>query len=200
MSSIAIIGAGGVGRALGAGMRRVGHDVTFGVRSPDDARHADLHARAMPREAAAGAEAVVLAVPAPAVADTIAALGLAAGTTLVDATNAVGAPVPDGHPTMGALTASHAPAGVAVVKAFNTIGAEHLDGGAIDGRAAFLPIGGDAPGVDLVHSIAASMGFDAVVLGGRETFTLIEAHAALWIHLAFGGGWGRSFGFTVVGR
>src|SRR3979490_1765 len=40
---IAIIGAGNVGRALG-GAWRTDHDITYGVRSPDDAKYADLDA------------------------------------------------------------------------------------------------------------------------------------------------------------
>jgi hypothetical protein len=39
---IAIIGAGNVGRPLGAGPPNGGHDVMFGVRYPDDPEHAFL--------------------------------------------------------------------------------------------------------------------------------------------------------------
>jgi len=40
---IAIIGAGNLGRALG-GAWRTDHHITYGVRSPDDAKYADLDA------------------------------------------------------------------------------------------------------------------------------------------------------------
>ncbi|MEM9606371.1 MAG: NAD(P)-binding domain-containing protein [Actinomycetota bacterium] len=200
MTRVAIIGAGSVGRALGSGLAAAGHDVVYGVRDPADERHADLDSATTPPEAAAGRDAVIVAVPAGAVAATVASLALAPGQVLVDATNAVGAPVPDGHDTMGDLTAAFAPAGVAVVKAFNTIGAEHLGGHEIGGRSVFLPICGDEAGIEIVRPLATSLGFDVVSVGGREQFGLVEAHAALWIRLAFGCGWGRSFGFGVLGR
>jgi predicted dinucleotide-binding enzyme len=200
MQTVAVIGAGPVGRAVGQGLVRAGHHVVYGVRTPDDAKHADLAERATPADAAGAADVVVLAVPAVGVIEAVPQLGLRAGQVLVDATNAVGVPVPEGHATMADLVASLAPDGVAVVKAFNTIGAEHLDGSELEGRPVFLPIGGDADGIAVVLPLAEAMGFDAVALGDRDTFPLLEAHAALWIRLAFGCEWGRSFGFTVAGR
>ena len=118
--NIAIIGSGNVGRAIGAGLSRTGHDVTFGVRTPDDERHADLDRVATRAAAVDGADIVVLAVPADAVADTVPALGLRDGQIVADV----------------------APEGIALVKAFNTIGFEHMATGEIDGAAVFLPIAG----------------------------------------------------------
>lgn len=198
--NIAIIGSGNVGRAIGAGLSRIGHEVTFGVREPGDERHADLHQTATREDAVGSADIVVLAVPADAVSDTVPALGLRAGQIVVDATNAVGRPVPDGHATMAELVAALAPEGVALVKAFNTIGFEHMSTGEIDGAAVFLPVAGDDEAAATVAELAAEIGFDSVVIGGREHFGTLEAHAQLWIRLAFGVGWGRSFGFTAHGR
>jgi predicted dinucleotide-binding enzyme len=199
VSTIAVIGAGSVGRALGRGLARLGHAVTFGVRDPADARHRDLASTATLRDAARHADLVVLAVPAPAVPAALADLDLRAGQVLVDATNAVGQPVPDGHATMGALVASLVADGVEVVKAFDTIGAEHLASGRVAGVPAFLPVAGDPAGVELVVRLATDLGFAAAPLGGRECFGLVEDHARLWIHLAFRCAWGRDFGFAVVG-
>ena len=195
---IAIIGSGNVGRAIGAGLTRTGHDVVFGVRDPSDSRHDDLGATADRSEAVADASIVVLAVPADAAADTIPALGLHAGQIVVDATNAVGAPAPDGHPTMADLVASLLPEDTQLVKAFNTIGFEHMSTGRIDGAAVFLPIAGDDEAAATIAELAAAIGFDSVVVGGRDHFPTVEAHAQLWIRLAFGVGWGRSFGFTAL--
>ena len=195
---IAIIGSGNVGRAIGAGLARTGNDVAFGVRNPDDERHADLEQVATREDAVATAEVVILAVPADAVADTVPTLGLRSDQILVDATNAVGRPVPDGHATMADLVASLAPPDTAIVKAWNTIGFEHMPTGEIDGAALFLPIAGDDEAAATVASLAAAVGFDSVVIGGREHFGTLEAHAQLWIRLAFGVGWGRSFGFTAL--
>lgn len=196
--NIAIIGSGNVGRAIGAGLSRIGHDVTFGVREPGDDRHADLDQVATRKNAVDGADIVVLAVPADAVADTVPTLGLRAGQIVVDATNAVGRPVPDGHTTMADLIATLSPEGIALVKAFNTISFEHMSTGEIDGAALFLPVAGDDEAAAVVAELAADIGFDSVVVGGREHFGTLEAHAQLWIRLAFGVGWGRRFGFTAL--
>lgn len=199
MTAIAVIGAGSVGRALGTAFAGQGHDVVFGVRTPTDERHAALGVRvAPPAEAVRGAAVVVLAVPADAVPGTVPALGLLPGQVVVDATNAVRIPVPLGHPTMGDLVASLVDPGVAVVKAFNTVGAEHLGAGRTSKGPVFLPIAGDDEGVGTVATLAGELGHEVVVIGGRERFGMLEEHARLWIHLAFGCGWGRAFAFTVA--
>lgn len=198
---IAVVGAGAVGRALGGGLIRLdGVTVTYGVRDPDDARHTGLGKVTTQADACAEADLVVLAIPAAAVTDVVPTLGLTAGQHVVDATNAVRMPVPGGHASMGALVASLLPSGVSMAKAFNTIGAEHLGGGRVGDDPLFLPIAGDDTTVEIVLPLAEALGFDAVSLGGREAFGLVEDHARLWIQLAFACGWGRGFGFAVRGR
>ena len=179
---VGIIGAGSVGRSLGRGLTAAGHSVAFGVRDTGDPRYADL---------AAGGQLADLA-------GAVAAMSLRAGQVLADATNAVRTPVPDGHDTLGSYVASLLPDGVAFVKAFDTIGAEHFDGRLAGTSGTFLPIAGDAEGTQVVAQLAADLGFEPAVLGGREAVGLVEDHARLWIHLAFAAGWGRSFRFAVV--
>lgn len=198
---IAVIGTGSVGAAVATCVQRIGHHVVVGTRSPDGEAAAALQAGgievASPVEAKAGAEIVVLAVPAPALADVVPSLGLAPGQIVVDATNAVGTPLPEGFDTLGDYVASLAPQ-TSIVKAFNTVGAEFLDGTSPTGDPVFLPIAGDEAGRQLVVDLVTEMGFDVADLGGREHFRLMEDHARLWIHLAFGVGWGRDFAFTVA--
>ena len=195
---ITVVGAGAVGRALGTSLAAQGHDVVFAVREPSDSRYAGLAALAAPADAVVGADVVVLAVPADAATAVVPDLGLASGQAVIDATNAVRMPVPGGFATMGDLVASLVPPGVTVAKAFNTVGAEHLaDGRTTDGRV-FLPIAGDAAALDLAMALASDLGFEAVALGGRERFEMVEDHARLGIHLAVGCGWGRAFAFTVT--
>jgi predicted dinucleotide-binding enzyme len=196
---IAVIGAGSVGRSLATATNALGHDVVVGVRNPDDPRHADLASRATPADAVANADLVVLAVPAATVADALDGLPLASTAVVVDATNAVGAPPPDGFATMGAYTRSLVAPEVPVVKAFNTIGAEHLLTGTVDGTPAFLPIAGDPAGVEVVEALGRDLGFDVVPLGGHDAVPLVEDHARLWIHL-MRTDWGRGFAFGVLGR
>lgn len=198
MGTIAVIGAGSVGRALGHAFTGAGHDVVFGVRDVTDPRHADVGRLADLRGAVAGAGVVVLAVPADSVTDAVPQLGLVSGQVVIDATNSVRAPVPGGFATMGDLVASLVPADVHVAKAFNTVGAEHLGGGRTERGGVFLPIAGDTEATDAAAALATELGYDVVSLGGRERFAMVEDHARLWIHLAFGRGWGRRFAFTVV--
>ena len=198
MVAIAVIGAGSVGKALGQGFAAAGHDVVYGVRDPADPKHQALGRVTTPAGAAAGAAVVVLSVPADAVADAVPALGLRPGQVLVDTTNAVGRPVPQGAPTMGDLVASLVPGGVPVAKGFNTVGAEHLGHGRTEQGGVFLPVAGDPEAVAVVSELATALGYDVAVLGGREQFAMVEDHAKLWIHLAFRCGWGRGFAFTVA--
>src|ERR671935_102980 len=128
---IAIIGAGNLGGALGRRWAAAGHDVTFGVREdggvkgglPAGARTASVEG------AAAGAEVVVLAVPAGAVADAVAAAGPLGGKVVVDATNPIGpgltlAAGPNGE-SAAERTQALVP-GAKVVKAFNQTGANNV--------------------------------------------------------------------------
>jgi predicted dinucleotide-binding enzyme len=196
---IAIVGAGSVGTALAEACRRLGHDVAVGVRDPDDPKHADVDGRTTTAAAVAGADLVVLAVPAGAVPDALDGLPLAAPTVVVDATNAVAGPVPGGAPTVAAYVRSVLDPGIPLVKAFNTIGAEHMVSGTVDGHPAFMPVAGDDGGVDVVVDLARAIGFDAVALGGIDAVPMVEGHARLWIHL-MRSGWGRGFGFGVLGQ
>lgn len=201
MSRIAIVGAGSVGRALATGLVRAGHEVVIGVRDPGDAKHHDLSEKlglCVPADAVAGSEVVILAVPVAALAEIVPALGLTPGQVLVDATNAVRTPPPNGFATVGAFVASVAPGGIAVVKAFNTIGAEHLGTGRVGDTPAFLTIAGDDAGRSIVASLGTDLGFDVADLGGPDAIAMVEAFARLWIHLAFNRGWGRDFGFAAI--
>src|SRR3712207_711685 len=89
---IAVIGAGNVGKALATTMVRAGHGVIITASDPDRAAAAaeEIGARAATsnREAVEGAEAVVLAVPYPAVHQALAEIGDAVnGKVLIDVTN-----------------------------------------------------------------------------------------------------------------
>ena len=196
---IAVVGAGSVGSALCEAFRRVGHDVVIGVRDPAGERYADLDGVATPAAAVEGAEVVVLAVPVGALVGVLDALPLRAPAVVVDATNAVGGPPPGGAATVADFVRSRVATDVAVVKAFDTIGAEHMVDGRVGGQPAFLPVAGDDAGIGVVVDLARSIGFDAVPLGGLDAAGLVEDHARLWIHL-MRSGWGRDFGFAVVGE
>ncbi len=202
-NELVIMGAGPVGVALATGMASAGRSVSIAVRDPTDPKHGALveaHSFRRLDDDLSSARMVILAVPAPAVADVIGQLSLRPGQVVVDATNAVRSPLPAGFDTVGAYVRSLLPDGVKFVKAFNTIGAEHLTGAAFDGARAFLPLAGDDDARQEVAELATAMGFDAADLGGTDMIAMVEDHARLWIHLAFSCGWGRGFGFAAVHR
>jgi hypothetical protein len=107
---IAVIGKGNIGGTLGGAFERAGHEVAYGSCSGGLA------------EALAGAEAIVLALPAGAVGDLLADHGSELdGKLVVDATNRVGAPVANA----AAAIRSAAPE-ARYVRAFNTLGWENF--------------------------------------------------------------------------
>ncbi len=200
---IAIIGAGPVGRALASGLKESAQSVGFGVRDPAAAKResaSSIGPVVSIADAVDTARVVILAVPFSALAELAPILPLAGGQVVVDATNAVGTPLPDGFSSVGEFVGSMLPAGVSLVKAFNTIGAEHLGDGRFEGVRSFLPIAGDDEGRHVVTEMAGDLGFEVADLGGREKIAMVEEHARLWIHLAFSCGWGREFGLAVVRR
>lgn len=202
MSRIAVIGAGVVGVNLARRFAELRHDVVFGARDPGSDKVVAALATvegstAAPiQEAVAGADIAVLAVPHGAVDDVLGTVGDPGTTILVDATNSVGAVSSETGPER--ILRSHP--GAVVVKAFNTIGAEAFLDPTAGHHHYFLPISGPEPAASTIRDLAASMGFDALVVGDHDTAELLESHARLWIHLAFRTGLGRDFGFVRVRR
>lgn len=206
--TVAIVGAGNVGGNLARRLAGLGHTVLLGARDPSStsvaATAADVREATVVDLATAGrdADVVVLAVPAAAVWDATGQLladrDVDRPLVVVDASNDVAGL--DGSPYERVVDAAAGRSGVAVVKAFNTIGAEAILDPAIDGRPAFLPVAGPPEAAALVRDLAEAIGFDARVIGDADTVHHLEAHARFWIHLAFRAGFGRGFGFAVVDR
>lgn len=191
---ITLVGAGSVATALAINLIHHGHEVRLAVRPgssrpvPDGARRVDLGPGATE-----GNDLVILAVPFAAAADVVRDLTLPPGTVLVDATNPFGAPVPDGHPHGLSVIAAAAGPDVAVVKAFNVLGAEHMASPVLpDGARPVLPVASDdAAARRVVVELADSLGFHAVDVGGAAAAPLLEDAARYWGLLAFAGGLGR---------
>ncbi len=120
-TKIGIIGNGSVGSALARGLERSGHQV----------RAVGKNAKAI-RETAAWGEVVLLAVPFGAIDDVVRDAGdLLAGKTVVDVTNALDASMnlAVGFTTSGAEELQRKLPNARVVKAFNTVFAQHMDSG-----------------------------------------------------------------------
>jgi predicted dinucleotide-binding enzyme len=194
---IAILGAGRVGRALGAGWAARGHDVVFGVRDPSDPRYAGLGSVEVPGSAARDADLLVLALPWSAVREVLAEVETD-GKIVMDATNPLGSPDPEGR--SGAERVAELAPGAHVVKAFNTVGFETMADTAYPGGTPLMPVAGDDAGAkETVLGLASSLGFEAVDAGPLEAARDLERLAALWIRLARGA-LGRDIAFALLRR
>jgi predicted dinucleotide-binding enzyme len=162
---IGVIGGGRVGSALAETWRDRGHDVAVSTR--------DTVA-----ETAAGADVVVLALPAGAAPDALAAAGSLAGRVLLDATNNL-----SGGPS-GLEIAALAP-GARYVKAFNTVFSTFMHDTPPARPATHLYCGDDEEAKATVARLIEDAGFEPVDLGGAEQTPLLEALARIVIGLAY---------------
>jgi hypothetical protein len=195
--NIGIVGAGNVGRTLGGVWSKSGHAIRYRVRSPSAADETTVG------EAAATADAVILATPWDAVKDAIAACGDLSGKILIDCTNPLLpklAGLAVGTTTSGAEIVASLAAGAKTVKAFNTVGYNIMANPAFgERRATLFYCGDDADAKRKVHALAAECGFDPVDAGPLTQARLLEPFALLWISLAYGG-LGRDIGFSLMRR
>ena len=198
--NVSIIGSGSVGQALARGFTAAGHPVTVGSRAPETVDQVFLSdiggGPAVDRPtAASNGDVVVLAVPGHVVVDLAAELAdELAGKTVVDPTNEY--PEATADEPLAVRVARAAP-DAHVVKAFNTIGAEHMTDPVVGGeRASMFVCGDDEVAVESVRSLAADLGFDPVVTGHLRCVGRLEDLARLWIDLA--GRDGRDIAFKLL--
>lgn len=183
--TVAIIGTGNVGMAIGTEFAGLGHTVIYGSRSPLSLKTMDLVTKtgknasaALPDEAAGRADVVVLAVPGMVTGDVARGLGDLRGKIIIDATNPLKR---DGEVlqfTYGVDTSNgqivqalHPDA--FVVKAFNTIPWQKM----IDpGKPApVMPLAGnDADAKMQVAKWVQAMGIETIDIGGIEHARVTE--------------------------
>ena len=195
--TVAVIGTGNVGMALGTEFAGLDHTVIYGSRSPDSEKTQALvgktrnAAAALPADAAAGADVIVLAVPGMATETVVNALGDLSGKLIIDATNPL---VFAGDPptvTYGTDTslgeivqAAHPEAHV--VKAFNTIGWPLM----IDPPtpAPVIPLAGNnAEAKDKVAGWVHAMGIATVDVGGIYHARVTEHLVVMMLNNRFTG-------------
>ena len=209
-ATIAMVGHGNVGSALGNTLSRAGHDVYYGLREGADEGAArdslGPNAKLVPMsEAIEKAEIIFLAVPGPVATRAVEALGSLQGKILVDCTNPAGwdnGPVwnpPEAGSNAAAISALGSRA--RVVKGFNTFGAEFhrnpaLGSGGIDVQLA----SDDAQAKQRVADVARTAGYNPIDCGPLRNASVLENLAILWIHLAVAGDRGRNFGFVTLDR
>jgi NADPH-dependent F420 reductase len=204
MTTIAIIGTGNVGSAIGSSAAKAGYDVVFTGRDADKARTvaaaAGARTAATAREAVAGAEIVVLAVPHTSVAEIAAEIApVAAGKIVIDPTNPLKADY-SGLSTGSGTSAGEELARLLpeskVVKAFNTVFA----GNAADPRALGFQLDSlfatdDEAAKDAVCGLSGSIGFRPIHVGPLAAARELEAMAWLNIRLQLisNGNWNTAY-------
>jgi predicted dinucleotide-binding enzyme len=63
-----------------------------------------------------------------------------------------------------------------------------------------LMAGDDVDAKAVVHKLAEELGFEAIDAGPLKASRYLEPIAMQWIKLAFSGGLGRKFAFSIVRR
>ena len=162
---IGVLGGGRVGSALVATWVAKGHDVAVSTR--------DTVA-----ETAAGADAILLSVPAAAAPEVIRAAGDLSGVVLIDATNNLSGG-PDG------LELASLARGARVVKAFNTVFATFMHDTPPTRPAALVYCGDDTDAKAVAARLIEEAGFEPVDAGGSELTPQLEAFARLVIGIAY---------------
>jgi 8-hydroxy-5-deazaflavin:NADPH oxidoreductase len=208
-AKIAVIGTGNVGEALGPEFAAQGHTIVYGSREPTRQDVKDLVARtghgassAQPRDAVAGADIVVLAVPGAAAEQVVKSLGDLTGKIIIDPTNRV-ARKPDGWADYDkpADAASNAEAiqaaapGAKVVKAFNTLNVRQMvDPETAGGPITIAIVGDDAAAKATVTGLIKGMGLEPVDLGPLRYAHVLEEMLIVWANAR---GHGAAFNYYL---
>jgi len=202
--NVAIIGSGNVGRALATSISHAGHQVTL---TAGDTRHAESAAAktgvasaTSNREAVAGADVVILAVPTPALDEVLSDLGAYVdGKIVVDATNPVS---PDFLPPTGTSAAEKIQTRLPkahVVKAFNTAFASRQAEPEVNGEPTDGFVAGDNEAAkSTVLDLVGDIGFRPVDAGPLSMAHSLEAMALLGISLQIRNGGTWQSGWRIV--
>lgn len=195
--TIAIIGTGDVGAALGPEFAAQGHTVVYGSRSPDRDDVQELvretgadSAATTPQSAAQQADIVVLAVPGMLVEEIALGLGNLAGKIIIDPTNPlVSTDTGFGHgvaKSNAEIIQSTAP-DAQVVKAFNTLGWRAMVEPDSTGGPVSIPLAGDSDAAKAtVAKLVDGMGLEPIDVGPIENSRWVEGMAILLINNSFG--------------
>jgi len=197
--TIAILGAGNMGKGLARRLAAAGEEVVIAARdrkkTAEAAKAIGGKVTAATPSAAAAADIIILAVPYAQAAAALNELGDLAGKVIVDITNAVGPNL-----SMAVTGASSAAeeiqkkAGKAkVVKAFNTLFANFFDRTYAKNPPQVFYAGDDAAAKEKVAALIQRIGFEPVDVGPLKNARQLEAMGNLVIRLAYGLGRGTTF-------
>jgi hypothetical protein len=196
-TKIAILGSGAVGQTLSMGFVQRGHDVRMGTRDPGSAKIREWVGKVGGKasagtfaEAAVFGEIAVLATKWDGTEEALRLAGPAnlAGKVVLDATNPLGF-TPErglhlaiaGSDSGGEQVQRWLP-GARVVKAYNTVGADHMVDPVFPGGPPDMFLcGNDAAAKETAAGICRAFGWGAIDLGGLEMARLLEPLALVWI-------------------
>lgn len=207
---IGILGTGDVGRMLGAGLARLGHDVMIGSRTPESDKLAAWREMAGERastgtfaEAAAFGEMVILATLWSGTENALRMAGPEnmAGKVVIDATNPLaitpGAPpaLAIGHTDSGGEQVQRWLPESRVVKAFNIVGNAHMVNPEFPcGPPDMFICGNDAEAKRVVSELCAELGWPTIDIGGIDGARLLEPLCMLWVKYGIATGtWNHAF-------
>jgi predicted dinucleotide-binding enzyme len=184
--TIAVIGTGSVGSALGPRFAEIGYTVVYGSRTPERedvqalvaATSPDASATTPP-QATQMADIVLLAIPWTAAEDVLVSLGDLSGKIIMDPINPRvldeerRADYPS-HTSIAERLQTLAPRSM-VVKAFSTISADTMgDPGLVDHPITIPLVGNDAEAKAVVAEICHQLGFETIDFGQVRYAHIIE--------------------------
>jgi NADPH-dependent F420 reductase len=196
--TIAVIGTGDVGGALGPEFAEQGHTIVYGSREPERdtvknlvGKTGDRASATTPADAAAQADIVVLAVPGLMVDQITRSLGDLSGKIIIDPTNPLERRMnrlEHAVDTSNAEIIQAAAPGAHVVKAFNTLNWRTMVDPSSAGGPVSIPLVGDNDRAkETVAELVSGMGLEPIDVGPLRDARWVEGMLILWINNRFGG-------------
>lgn len=197
--TIAVIGTGGVGSALGPRFAAAGHTVIYGSRNPNNPEVRDLVRKTgngasatSQADASQSAEIILLAIPWAPAKDVVSGLGQLDGKIIIDPINALSfgnekSVSVAASPSAAELIQEWAP-GAYVVKALNTLTRAFMIDPLTAGGAISIPIAGDnADAKTKVESLISEVGLVPIDVGPLSHARSIEAMGQLYVAQGYQG-------------
>jgi len=195
--TIAIIGTGSVGGALGPAFAKQGHTIVYGSREPGRDKVRELVKRTggdasatTPAAAAAKGDLVVLAVPGLLVEEITQGLGDLTDKIIIDPTNPLVSKdnrLEHAVDTSNTEIIQNTAPGAKVVKAFSTLSWKTMVDPSSAGGPVSVPLAGNDPSAkQKVAELVRGMGLEPIDVGPGEHARWIEGMLILWINNRYG--------------